>query len=439
MQPAPTTVFAGRYRLLDHLGEGGMGTVWRVLDEREQRVVAAKVLGRTDAVSLLRFLREQATRVVHPHVLTPIGWAGEDDLVLFTMPVVEGGSLEDLVRRHGGPPPVSAPVSAPALPPVRPPLLAAELLRQLLAGLAAIHAAGVVHRDVKPANLLLHPTGSGRPHLVVSDFGVAVDLAGPRLTETGAVVGTPGYLAPEVAGGAAAAPAADLYAAGQVALFLLLGAPASVPGALPARPDRVPDALWDLLADLVAADPAARPSAEEALDRLGHPSLAWHPDAVGHVRVDAVTAPLPGAAGVAGRRTLPEPTRVRAPREPRRPSALRAGLATVLLAGAAVALVLALWRPWAGPAAEPDPAPAPSPSAPVNPSPTPSSTGPSGGATPSGPAASAPGSVEVGRVVTRVGQPCEAAELGLRETTLGGVDVVCRAAGAGGPAWRRAG
>ncbi|MDN4172121.1 serine/threonine-protein kinase [Nocardioides sp. SOB77] len=380
------------------------------MDEREQRVVAAKVLRQTDAASLLRFLREQATRVEHPHVLTPLGWAGEDDLVLFTMPVVEGGSLEDLVRRRGP----------------LPPLLVAELVRQLLAGLGAIHDAGVVHRDVKPANLLLRATGPGRPHLLVSDFGVAVDLAGPRLTETGAVVGTPGYLAPEAAGGAAPATPTDLYAAGQVALFLLTGVPSAAPAVLPARPDRVPDPLWSLVGDLLLADPGARPTAAAALARLGHPALAWHPDAVGDVRLDAVTAPVAPPP----RPTAPEPTRVRSPQPGPRPSAVRAALLTALVAGAVVALVLALWRPWDRPVEQED-----------GPRPTPTtSAAPSAPATPSAPASpSDRGSVDVGRVVTRVGQPCETAELGLRETTLTGVAVVCRTAGGADPAWRRAG
>jgi serine/threonine protein kinase len=93
-------LFAGRYEFLDPLGEGGMASVWRVWDARERRVVAAKVLRQADAVSMLRFVREQAVRVHHPHVLTPIGWAGEDDRVLFTMPIVDGGSVATLV---GGP------------------------------------------------------------------------------------------------------------------------------------------------------------------------------------------------------------------------------------------------------------------------------------------------------------------------------------------------
>ena len=135
--------FAGRYELIDQLGEGGMASVWRAWDEREGRIVAAKVLRQSDAVSLLRFVREQAVRVASPHVLTPLGWAGEDDRVLFTMPIVDGGSVATLVGDHG------------PLPPV----LAAELLRQLLEALATVHEARLVHRDVKPANLLLAATG----------------------------------------------------------------------------------------------------------------------------------------------------------------------------------------------------------------------------------------------------------------------------------------
>ncbi|HMQ65804.1 MAG TPA: serine/threonine protein kinase, partial [Arachnia sp.] len=85
-------VFAGRYELIDQIGLGGMGSVWRVRDLRADAVVAAKVLRQSDAVAVLRFVREQAVRIHHPHIIVPLGWAGEDDRVLFTMPVVEGGS-----------------------------------------------------------------------------------------------------------------------------------------------------------------------------------------------------------------------------------------------------------------------------------------------------------------------------------------------------------
>jgi serine/threonine-protein kinase len=139
-------VFAGRFELLDPVAEGAMGSVWRVRDLRDGRVYAGKVLRQSDAGSLLRFMREQSTRVRHPHVVTPLSWAGEDDRVVFTMPLVTGGSVATLLGDHG------------ALPDP----WTVALLDQALQALEAVHAAGYVHRDVKPANLLLRPTGSGR-------------------------------------------------------------------------------------------------------------------------------------------------------------------------------------------------------------------------------------------------------------------------------------
>ena len=175
-------VFAGRYELLDLIGEGGMGSVWRVWDAREHRIVAAKVLRQSDAVSLLRFVREQAMRVQHPHVLTPIGWAGEDDRVLFTMPVVDGGSIATLVGDHG------------ALPP----RLVAELLRQLLEAWGPCTPPASCTATSSRPTCCCSPTGSARPHAYLTDFGIAIEMDGPRFTQTGEFTGTPGYLAPEV-------------------------------------------------------------------------------------------------------------------------------------------------------------------------------------------------------------------------------------------------
>ena len=117
-------VLGGRYDLVDPLGEGGAGVVWRAWDRREARYVAAKVMRQADAASLLRFVREQAVRIEHPHVLTPLGWVGEDDRVLFTMPIVRGGSVATLVGDHGP----------------LPPGWVATLLDQVLAALERIHA-----------------------------------------------------------------------------------------------------------------------------------------------------------------------------------------------------------------------------------------------------------------------------------------------------------
>ncbi|MFD0070115.1 serine/threonine-protein kinase, partial [Streptomyces sp. NPDC127574] len=161
-------VFAGRYELVDPIGRGGVGAVWRAWDHRRRRYVAAKVLQQSDAHALLRFVREQAMRIDHPHVLAPASWAADDDKVLFTMDLVAGGSLVHLINDYG------------PLPPV----FVHTLVDQLLAGLAAVHAEGVVHRDIKPANVLLEATGTGRPRLRLSDFGIAMRLGEPRLTET---------------------------------------------------------------------------------------------------------------------------------------------------------------------------------------------------------------------------------------------------------------
>ncbi|MEU2712791.1 serine/threonine-protein kinase [Streptomyces sp. NPDC007205] len=243
-------VFAGRYELADPIGRGGVGAVWRAWDHRRRRYVAAKVLQQRDAHSLLRFVREQALRIDHPHVLAPASWAADDDKVLFTMDLVAGGSLVHLVGDYGP----------------LPPAFVCTLLDQLLSGLAAVHAEGVIHRDVKPANVLLEATGTGRPRLRLSDFGIAMRLGEPRLTETNLVVGTPGYLAPEQMLGAEPDFPADLFAVGLVALYLLEGAKPDAKALVqyfaeqgtPGPPKGIPEPLWQVVATLLQPDPAAR-------------------------------------------------------------------------------------------------------------------------------------------------------------------------------------
>ncbi|MER6062145.1 protein kinase [Streptomyces sp. NPDC001792] len=243
-------VFAGRYELADPIGRGGVGAVWRAWDHRRRRYVAAKVLQQRDAHSLLRFVREQALRIDHPHVLAPASWAADDDKVLFTMDLVAGGSLVHLVGDYGP----------------LPPAFVCTLLDQLLSGLAAVHAEGVIHRDIKPANVLLEATGTGRPRLRLSDFGIAMRLGEPRLTETNLVVGTPGYLAPEQILGAEPDFPADLFAVGLVALYLLEGAKPDAKALVqyfaengtPGPPKGIPEPLWQVVATLLQPDPAAR-------------------------------------------------------------------------------------------------------------------------------------------------------------------------------------
>lgn len=410
-------VFAGRYELLDLIGQGGMGSVWRVHDRRNDEVVAAKVLRQSDASSLLRFVRETAFRVQHPHVVTPLGWAGEDDRVLFTMPIVDGGSVSTLVGDHG-------PLPAPFV---------AEILRQLLDGLSAVHGSRIVHRDVKPANILLAATGDERPHVYLTDFGIAAELDGPRLTETNMAIGTRGYMAPEQWEGDLTTKS-DLYAAGAVAGFMLTAVPPASVRARFNRPADVPEPLWRLVIDLLREDPEDRPDALTAIGRLQVPELAWAPGAVGDVEVLRQIDLGEGHEGdtVPRRRPVPSPaaqppapalTTPGAPDEPTPPPAttpmagapdvtsvdrgqpaqgeaggeggdpatsrkgrwlLPAGIVAVLL-GVVAALVI-VWSPWSG----------------------------SGEEAPDGPT-----------VAEDVGDSCEFSEVGLRGATEGGDLVVC--------------
>ncbi|MFE4617881.1 serine/threonine-protein kinase [Streptomyces sp. NPDC056747] len=288
-------VFAGRYELIDPIGRGGAGAVWRAWDHRRRRYVAAKVLQQSDAHTLLRFVREQAMRIDHPHVLAPASWAADDDKVLFTMDLVAGGSLAHVVGDYGP----------------LPPRFVCTLLDQLLSGLATVHAEGVVHRDIKPANILLDVTGTGRPHLRLSDFGISMRKGEPRLTETNYVVGTPGYFAPEQLLGAEPDFTADLFAVGLVALYLLQGrSPDSqalvshfLTYGTPSAPEGIPEPLWQVLAGLLQPDPQARfrtaTGARKALDAAAEMLPEPLPDEP-PVEIFDQIGPLPAGFGPQG-------------------------------------------------------------------------------------------------------------------------------------------
>jgi eukaryotic-like serine/threonine-protein kinase len=201
---------AGRYTLEREVGRGGMGAVWLGIDQLLGRQVALKRLGLAPGVGtpdLERAEREArlAARLNHPHVVAVFDLVVEGTDHWLVMEYVEGRTLAELVREDG------------ALTPDE----AAPLLRQAAAALAAAHESGIVHRDVKPSNILVTPEGQVK----LSDFGIARAEADASLTQTGLVTGSPAYPAPEVASGQLATAAADVWSLGATAYHAVAGRP----------------------------------------------------------------------------------------------------------------------------------------------------------------------------------------------------------------------
>ncbi|MDL2716831.1 MAG: serine/threonine-protein kinase [Acidobacteriota bacterium] len=258
MKPAAGRTL-GRYRLDALLGRGGMAEVYRATDTKLARTVAVKVILATHAAEehfLERFLRE--ARVVasleHPNILPVYDFGEENGVPFLVMPYLPGGSLHD--RLKAGPVPLA---------------VASSWIAELAGALDAAHAAGVLHRDVKPANVLLGKDD----RLFLADFGIAKLLESQTgLTATGVVVGTPVYMAPEQAQGQPASPATDRYALAVVAFEILAGRPpfegesalslmhqhvATPPPMLSARVAGLPAGLDAVLSQALAKDPAKRP------------------------------------------------------------------------------------------------------------------------------------------------------------------------------------
>ena len=256
-----TQLVTGRYRIERPLGHGAMSTVDLAHDIELDRPVALKRLAENlarDDDLRARFQREArlAARLMHPNVVQ-IYDVGEDDdgRPFIAMEYVAGATLAELLRRRGPLPSTEV----------------AELGIQLCAGLAAAHAAGLVHRDVKPQNLLLREDGV----LKLGDFGVAFGLEGTRLTMAGTVLGTAAYFAPEQARGEEVTAAADLYGAGAVLYDLLTGRPPRNPATIAELsdtttippPEGAPPELARIVMRCLAADPADRPASAVELGR----------------------------------------------------------------------------------------------------------------------------------------------------------------------------
>ena len=203
-------MIAGRYTLDREIGRGGMGAVWLARDEVLGRDVAIKRIGAAPGGTSPDFERAErearlAARLNHPHVVAVFDLVTEEDERWLVMEYVAGVTLAELVRRDG------------ALTPDE----ASPLVGQAADALAAAHAAGIVHRDVKPSNILV--TSDGQVKL--SDFGIARAEADASLTQTGLVTGSPAYLAPEVASGEQATAASDVWSLGATLYHALDGRP----------------------------------------------------------------------------------------------------------------------------------------------------------------------------------------------------------------------
>jgi serine/threonine-protein kinase len=260
-------MLSGRYRLESRIAAGAVGQVWRATDLVLGRPVAVKLLRAEYAQHpeiLARFRAEarHAGSLSHPGIARVYDYGDADwpDSPYLVMELVDGPSLARVL-------------AAGPLDPAR----AMDVVAQAAAGLATAHEAGLVHRDIKSANLLLGPDGQVK----ITDFGIAHAAGSAPLTQTGTLVGTPAYLAPERAAGDPATPASDLYSLGVVAYECLAGAvpfhgsPLEVAAAhrsrpLPPLPPGVPPGVAELAGELTAKDPAARPASAAAVaERAG--------------------------------------------------------------------------------------------------------------------------------------------------------------------------
>jgi serine/threonine protein kinase len=257
-------LIAGRYRLQTPIGRGAMGVVWRARDQLLDRDVAVKEVHIAETLTdaeranaFQRTLREAKTaaRLNHPAVVTVYDVAEDQGRPWIVMQLVHAQSLDQVVAESG-------PLS---------PRRAAEMARQLLSALSVAHAAGVMHRDVKPSNVLL---GSD-DRAVLTDFGIATFQGDPRLTQTGMVMGSPGFTAPERIRGEDASPASDLWSLGAT-LYAAVeghgpferrgGAITTMSAIINEDAPEAPTAgaLGPVIAALLRREPADRPDAAEA-------------------------------------------------------------------------------------------------------------------------------------------------------------------------------
>jgi serine/threonine protein kinase len=261
-------VIAGRYEVVRPIGSGGMGTVWLCLDTVLGREVAVKQIGALpgEPAAAARAMREAriAASLNDPHAVGVFDVVDENDSHWLVMEYVEGQSLAERIREVG------------ALPPTR----VAEIGSAVASALARAHERGIVHRDIKPGNILIDLAGTPK----ISDFGIARAQADDQLTMTGFMTGTPGYLSPELARGGDPTAASDVWALGATLYYAVEGQPPYEPQPNPlatlqaiargdARPVEKAGPLGGAIAAMMDQDPERRwdmATASERLDRIAH-------------------------------------------------------------------------------------------------------------------------------------------------------------------------
>jgi eukaryotic-like serine/threonine-protein kinase len=305
-RPADDQLVAGRYAWRERLGRGGFGVVWRAHDTLLQRDVAVKTIelpsvldDEEQARVRSKVLREAraAARLNHPGLVTVFDVVEEDGRPLIVMELVKAPTLAQLVARDG-------PLSDER---------AAAIGLAVLDALEAAHAEGIIHRDVKPANVMVSDSG----HVQLADFGIASIIDDPKVTSSGSVAGSPAYMAPEQAANLPTSAATDLWGLGTTLWFAVQGEPPfAEKGAIATmtavvheepRPMKRDTALAPLLRDLLVKDPADRPSMAQVRLRLLAVS-AGEPDRDGD---DTATLEfVPSTAwteGLPSEATVPEP------------------------------------------------------------------------------------------------------------------------------------
>ena len=279
MQHLDEDVLLGeRYRLVRMIGSGGMGTVWEAEDQTLGRPVAVKVLSESLTAgerAVRRFEREAraAARLSGPHIAAVYDFGRSEGRPYIVMELVRGETLADRLAREGSLPPQEA----------------ARIATQVAEALEEAHGAGIVHRDVKPGNVMVTPAGDVR----VMDFGIAAAAWAERVTTSGLVLGTPSYLAPEQATSEKTTPASDVYALGAMLYEMVAGRPPFVaespvavalahvrekPRPLDQVAEGVPPNLAAASMAALAKDPAERPhSAAAFASMLREPTVSFPP------------------------------------------------------------------------------------------------------------------------------------------------------------------